>query len=140
MSTSNKSTFDAGSVDRVLDEFRSTNAAVEALFNVHVGKAPAESLDRQTVEDALITLNANVCLALHHANQHIEYLHYTEDGWYLLTEISTKTVGPIALYPHNVSDRLGEYELDAVRVDATPLATAELPKHGLDETEVVLDV
>lgn len=142
MSTSNRdrAAFDAGSVERVLDEFRATNPSVEQLFRVHQDEAPADELSVDDVEAALSALKTTVCLALQRGNQHVEYLHYTTEGWYSMTETATRTVGPIPVYQHNVTDRLDEYELTAAKVNQSPFARVELPSHDLDENEVVLNV
>lgn len=133
-------TFPTGSVERVLDEFRGTNDAVEALFRVHRGQEDSSALDREIVEEAIAALNETVALALEHGNQHVEFLHYTEDGWYSLTTTSVREVGPIPLYDHNINERLGEYPVRAVRTASSPFADVDLPRHDLDEREVNLDV
>lgn len=134
MSTSNRDRghFDAGTVERVLDEFRADNHHVDALFNIHLGTDPVSKLTVDNAECALQALKSTVCLALHRGNQHTEYLHYTGDGWYSATETATRTVQPIPLYRHNVEDRLGAYELEAVKVNQSPFANRELPSHDLD--------
>lgn len=137
-----RGTFDAGTVERVLDEFRADNPLVEQLFRVHQGEAPASELTREDAEAALSALKHTVCLALQHGNQHTEYLHYARGGWWSATETATRSVGPIPIYDHNVEDRLGEHEMEAAKVNHTPFAAVELPAHDLDPDEngVVLDV
>ena len=141
-------TFPAGSVERVLDEFRRRNENVNRLFNVHVDHEPADELDVATVEAALATVNATVCLAIDHKKQ-TEYLYCrrNEDGdryeWYSASRSADRQHGPHPLYRHNVTDRLAKagFDLTAVRTNGSPFAGVELPPHDLDEAQdgVVLD-
>jgi hypothetical protein len=138
-SRSTRPAFTAGTVERVLDEFRGDHAAVDDLFHVHVGEQEPASLDVETVEDALAAVNSAVCLAVRRATDRTEYLYCQrgDDGpeWYSITSMQTRQYGPTALYQHNVTDRLDAYGVDVVRTDSTPFGTVELPPHTLDLEE-----
>lgn len=140
-------TFPAGSVERVLDERRSISDAVESLFRVHIDKQPASSIDLETVEAALQCVNYTVVLVADTENG-TEYLACTtgdgdQPNWYSLTEYDDgRTVGPTALYRHNVADRLVHYPISAAKQHDTQYAAEELGAHDLDADadEVVVDV
>lgn len=138
-------TFPAGTVERILDEFRQDSDAVETLFRVHVDHHSAASLDVDQLEAAISMVNEKVTLALTRGENHTEFLYCRTTGdtnnWYSMTVTARSTVGPIALYKHNVTDRLNDYPLHCVRTDASPFANTDLPSHGLDADEdgVMLD-
>lgn len=132
MAASNESSFDTRSGGRILDEFRATNSAVEAVFRTHRDYTTSSSLNRQTVEDALAHVNHAVCLVLDR-DTNTEYLHYANGGWWSTTDTPTGTVGPIQLYQHNVTDRLTKnHPLTVERTDQTPFAHTTLGEHDLD--------
>jgi len=138
--------FDAGTIERKLSEFRATNQAVEALFRAHMTDQPPSDLDRETLEEAINALKHTIAVALHHGNHHVEYLYAREkDGeieWYSATTTSDRTVRPIALYDHNVDERVLQYPLSVVHKSESPFSDRELGPHGLDAERdgVILDV
>lgn len=141
--TRDRSHFDAGTVERVLDEFRADHPTVETLFRIHQGEASADTLTIEDAERALAALKTTVCLALHRGNQHTEFLYYDGEGWFSATQTATRTVQPLPLYDHNVEDRLDAgYELETAKVNHTPFGNVELPRHDLDADKdgVMLDV
>lgn len=144
-SNQNGSTFDAGTVERVLDEHRQTNPTVEQLFRIQQNQTTAEAVGLRTITAGLSTLNHTVCLVVER-DTGTEYLHAQrrENGleWYSVTKYRHhRVLGPLPIYEHNVEDRFQQYpqNVGVEKVAHTEFATRELPDHDLDVNEVNLD-
>lgn len=129
------SRFPAGSVERLLDEYRATHDAVRAVFRVEIGEPPEQDITVETLEAVAETLHGQVCFVFGD-----EYVHCRvgDDGpeWYSMKQMRDRMMGPIALYQRNVATRLEKHPLGVERTDSTPFAGVDLPSHDLDASDL----